>query len=434
MIPTVAIVGRPNVGKSTLFNRLIGERLSIVDDVAGVTRDRIYAKAEWLTRSFSVIDTGGLTLDNVPYIEEIKAQVEVAIEEAQVILMVCDGRAMVSDEDESIARMLQATNKPIVLALNKLDSAAFQDRIYDYYTLGLGDPMPISCEHGIGIGDLLDQVVGLLPVADELEEDATIRFSVIGQPNVGKSSITNAILGEKRVIVSEIQGTTTDSIDTPFVRGDDDFVIIDTAGIRKSGKIMEGTEKYAVLRAMRAIERSNVCVLLIDAKLGIQDQDKKIIGFAKEAQKAVVIAVNKWDLLDKTNETASRWTKEIESHFLFIRYAPVVFVSALTKKGVSSLLETIKDVYANYQLRVSTHELNDALQDAFFQQQPPIFQGGRLSLKYATQVATAPPTVVLFVNDPEYAHFSYMRFLENQFRAHWPIPGSPIQFVLRKRA
>jgi GTP-binding protein len=433
MIPTVAIVGRPNVGKSTLFNRMIGERLSIVDDVAGVTRDRIYAKAEWLNRSFSVIDTGGLTLDDAPYIEEIKAQVEVAIDEAHVIVMLCDGRAMVSDEDEAIARLLQATNKTIILALNKLDSAAFMDRVYDYYTLGLGEPMAISCEHGIGIGDLLDAVTGLLPQAEERAIDDVVRFSVIGQPNVGKSSITNAMLGEDRVIVSPVEGTTTDSIDTPFVRGKKEFVIIDTAGIRKSGKIMESTEKYAVLRAMRAIERSDVCVLVIDAVKGIQDQDKKIIGFAKDAQKAVIIAVNKWDLLEKTNDTARRWNKEIESHFLFIRYAPVIFVSAVTNKGVASLLETIIEVHQNYQFRLSTHQLNDLLQDAFFQQQPPKFQGGRLNLKYATQVATAPPTIVLFVNDPEYAHFSYLRYLENQFRAHWPLPGSPVSFVLRKR-
>jgi len=433
MIPTIAIVGRPNVGKSTLFNRLIGERLSIVDDVAGVTRDRIYGKAEWLNRSFSVIDTGGLTLENVPFIEEIKAQVDVAIEEAHVIVMVSDGRAMVSDEDQAIARMLQATNKPVILACNKVDSPKYQDNIYDFYSLGLGEPHAISCEHGIGIGDLLDLVVPLLPLASEEEQDSIIRFSVIGQPNVGKSSITNAILGEERVIVSEIQGTTTDSIDTPFTRNNNDFIIIDTAGIRKSGKIMESTEKYAVLRAMRAIERSDVCVLVIDAALGIQDQDKKIIGFAKEAQKAVIIAVNKWDLLDKTTDTANLWRKEIESHFLFIRYAPVVFVSAVTKKGISSLLESIQEVYQNYQLRITTHELNDVMQEAFYQLQAPKFQGGRLTLKYATQVSSKPPTVVLFVNDPNYAHFSYMRYLENQFRAHWPIPGSPISFILRKR-
>ncbi len=433
MIPTIAIVGRPNVGKSTLFNRLIGERLSIVDDVAGVTRDRIYGKAEWLNRSFSVIDTGGLTLDNVPFIEEIKAQVEVAIDEAHVIVMVSDGRAMVSDEDQSIARMLQATNKPVILACNKVDSPKFQDMVYDYYSLGLGDPHAISCEHGIGIGDLLDLIVPLLPIATEEEQDSIIRFSVIGQPNVGKSSITNAILGEERVIVSEVEGTTTDSIDTPFTRNNNDFIIIDTAGIRKSGKIIESTEKYAVLRAMRAIERSDVCVLIIDATLGIQDQDKKIIGFAKEAQKAVIIAVNKWDLLEKTTETANRWRKEIESHFLFIRYAPVVFVSAITKKGISSLLESIQEVYHNYQLRITTHELNDVMQEAFYQQQAPKFQGGRLNIKYATQVSSKPPTIVLFVNDPNYAHFSYMRYLENQFRAHWPIAGSPVSFILRKR-
>jgi GTPase len=433
MIPTVAIVGRPNVGKSTLFNRLIGERLSIVDDVAGVTRDRIYAKAEWLNRSFSVIDTGGLTLDDVPFMEEIKAQVEVAIEEAHVIVMVTDGRALVSDEDQMIARMLQATSKPIILACNKVDSAKYQDMVYDYYSLGVGEPHAISCEHGIGIGDLLDVVVPLLPTATVEEEDSIIRFSVIGQPNVGKSSITNAILGEERVIVSPIHGTTTDSIDTPFTRNGNEFIIIDTAGIRKSGKIIESTEKYAVLRAMRAIERSDVCVLVIDADQGIQDQDKKIIGFAKEAQKAVVIAVNKWDLLEKTTETANRWRKELESHFLFIRYAPEVFVSALTKKGISSLLENIQEAYHNYQLRIPTHELNDMMHDAFYQQQAPKFQGGRLTLKYATQVSTKPPTVVLFVNDPTYAHFSYMRYLENQFRTHWPIPGSPITFLLRKK-
>ena len=433
MLPTVAIVGRPNVGKSTLFNRLIGERLSIVDDVAGVTRDRIYGKAEWISRSFSVIDTGGLTVESLPFQEEIRAQVEVALEEADLIIMVADGRSVITQEDEMVARLLQKTTKPVVLALNKLDSKAQQDLIYDYYALGVGEPMAISCEHGIGIGDLLDAIVKQLPAVEPDIEDSTIRFSVIGQPNVGKSSITNAILGEDRVIVSPIEGTTTDSIDTPFARSGRDFVIIDTAGIRKKGKVIQSTEKYAVLRAIRAIERSDVCVLLIDAGLGIQEQDKRVIGYAKEANKGIILAVNKWDLLEKTNETAKYWTKDIESHFLFVKYAPIVFVSALTKKGISSLLDTIVSVNESYHTRITTREINEVVQDALYYQQAPLHNGARVTIKYATQVSSGPPTIVLFVNDPSHMHFSYLRYIENQVRARWPLPGSPIHFVLRRR-
>jgi len=430
----VAIVGRPNVGKSSLFNRIVGDRISITDDAAGVTRDRIYAKGTWLDQEFSVIDTGGIELKDLPFMTEIRAQAELAIDEADVIVFVVDGRTGITQQDEDIVSMLYRSNKPVVVAANKVDDLKFKEILFEFYSLGIEHVIAVSAIHGIGIGDLLDKVIELLPVkkAKNYSED-TVSFCIIGQPNVGKSSLTNAILGTERVIVSDIPGTTRDAIDTPFVRDGKDYVVIDTAGIRKSGKIYENAEKYSVIRALSAIERSDVAVVMLDGTKDIEEQDKRISGYPLEHAKAAIIVVNKWDAVLKDDKTMIKMTEKIRNHFLFLDYAPIVFLSALKNQRVHHLLDEIDHVYENYTRRVPTNILNDRITDAVMLNHPPLFNGNRIKISYATQVAVKPPTFVLFVNNPIHMHFSYQRYLENKIRELIELSGTPIKIILRKK-
>lgn len=433
--PVIAIVGRPNVGKSTIFNRIVGERISIVEDISGVTRDRIYAPAEWLGKEFNLIDTGGIDLGDEPFLEQIKHQAEIAMEEADVIIFITSGRESVTDADENVAKILYRTNKPVLLAVNKIDNPEMRSEIFDFYTLGLGEPFPISGSHGLGIGDLLDAAISHFPEDTEEEyDDSVIKFSLIGRPNVGKSSIVNAMLGEDRVIVSNIAGTTRDAIDTEFVDAEGtEFVMIDTAGMRKRGKVYETTEKYSVLRALRAIERSDVVLVVLNAEEGIREQDKKVAGYAHEAGKGVIIVVNKWDTLEKDNSTMKDFEKDIRKEFAYLSYAPIVFVSALTKQRLNKLPEMIKLVSENQRLRVQSSVLNDVIMDAVAMNPTPTDKGKRLKIYYATQVAVKPPTFVVFVNDPEMMHFSYARFLENRIRDTFVFEGTPIRILTRQR-
>ncbi|MEC0176465.1 ribosome biogenesis GTPase Der [Paenibacillus favisporus] len=434
--PVVAIVGRPNVGKSTIFNRLVGDRLAIVEDKPGVTRDRIYSVAEWNGKPFSVIDTGGIEIDGDDEIlKSIRMQAELAIEEADVIVFMCDAKSGVTQSDEEVAQMLFRSGKPIVLAVNKVDNLQRNDDIYEFYSLGFGDPIAISGSHGTGIGDLLDAIVDILPdlTDDEYDEDV-IRVALIGRPNVGKSSLVNAILGEERVIVSDIAGTTRDAIDTPFERDGQRYVLIDTAGMRKRGKVYETTEKYSVMRAMRAIERADVVLVVINGEEGIIDQDKHIAGYAYEAGKASLFVVNKWDAVEKDDKTMHQFEKKIRDHFLFMTYAPVLFLSAKTKQRLHKLLPVVQHVAEQHSLRVQTHLLNDVVSDAVAINPPPTDKGRRLRINYATQVAVKPPTMVIFVNDPELMHFSYERYLENKIRSAFDFEGTPIRIFTRRKS
>lgn len=430
---TVAIIGRPNVGKSSLFNRLSGDKLAITDDASGITRDRLYTKCEWLNQEFSIIDTGGIELKNVPFMEEIKAQAQLAIDEADVIILVTDGRVGVTNGDKDVIKILHKSKKPVIVAANKIDDVKFMDNIYEFYNLGVDDVIAVSALHGIGVGDLLDKVVELLPEKKEKRYDDAVEFCIIGQPNVGKSSLTNAILGTERVIVSDIAGTTRDAIDSKFTRDGKNYVVIDTAGIRKQGKIYENAEKYSVLRAIKAIERSEVVLFVLDGTKEIEEQDKRIAGYAAEYNKAVIIVVNKWDVVDKDEKSMKEFTEKIRKNFLFISYAPIVFVSALKNQRIQTLFEQIKIVYENYNRRIATNVLNDIILDASIMNQAPIFNGDRIRVYYGSQVDTKPPTFVLFVNDPNYMHFSYQRYLENRFRSAFMLEGTPIKLVLRKR-
>ncbi|HEY8444954.1 MAG TPA: ribosome biogenesis GTPase Der [Bacilli bacterium] len=430
----VAIVGRPNVGKSSLFNRIIGERLSITDDASGITRDRIYGRASWLNQEFSIIDTGGIILKDEPFSKEIRAQAELAIDEADVIIMVVDARSGLTTADEDVFNILKRSNKPVIVAANKVDDGSMVDLIYEFYQLGCEYVVGISTLHGIGMGDLLDQVIALLPKqSKKTYQEGIIKFCLIGQPNVGKSTLTNAILGEERVIVSDIPGTTRDAIDTTFTRGGKKYVVIDTAGIRKQGKIYENAEKYSVLRALSAIERCDIAVIVLDGTEEITEQDKRIAGYAREYNRALIIVVNKWDLVVKDDKTMHKFQEKIRSQFQFMDFAPIIFLSALNNSRVHHLLETIDTVYENFNRRVNTSVLNDVLLDAVLLNQPPIFNGNRLKLSYATQNDVMPPTFVLFVNDEAHMHFSYLRYLENQIRNAFAFTGCPIKFVLRKK-
>ncbi|HEY8435758.1 MAG TPA: ribosome biogenesis GTPase Der [Haloplasmataceae bacterium] len=434
MLPVVAIVGRPNCGKSTIFNRMIGQRLSIVEDTPGVTRDRIYAKAEWQGHAFYVIDTGGIDIGDAPLLSQIREQAELAIDEADVIVFVTDGKEGVTPNDEIVANILYRSHKEVVLVVNKIDDRKYMDRIYEFYSLGLGDPIAVSSIHGIGFGDMLDAIVSKLPVTkpDSYDEDV-IKFCFIGRPNVGKSSLTNALLGQNRVIVSDIPGTTRDAIDTPFTRDGQKYVVIDTAGLRKRGKVYERTEKYSVLRAMAAIERSDICIVVIDGEEGLVEQDKAIAGYAHEANKGIILCVNKWDLVEKDDKTMQRMAEHIRQEMPFVDYAPIVFVSAKEKKRIHTLFDPINRVFENYSRRIQTHVINDTILDIIALTPAPHFNGGRLRVYYITQVATKPPTFVLFVNNPEYLHFSYERFIINQFREHFDFEGTPIKLILRIR-
>lgn len=432
--PVVAIVGRPNVGKSTIFNRIVGERISIVEDVPGVTRDRIYSSAEWLTHDFNIIDTGGIDIGDEPFLEQIRGQAEIAIDEADVIIFITSGREGITSADETVAKILYKSKKPVVLGVNKIDNPEMRDQIYDFYSLGFGDPFPISGSHGIGLGDLLDEVAKHFPKMEETEygED-TIKFSFIGRPNVGKSSLVNAILGEERVIVSDVEGTTRDAIDSSYTFEDQEYVIIDTAGMRKKGKVYESTEKYSVLRALRAIERSDVVCVVINGEEGIREQDKKIAGYAHEAGRAIVIVVNKWDAVEKDEKTMKKFEENIREHFLFLSYAPIVFLSAKTKKRLQNLIPIIKTVSENHAMRVQSSILNEVVMDAVAMNPTPTDKGKRLRIYYSTQVAVKPPTFVVFVNEPELMHFSYERFLENRIRDAFDFEGTPIRLIPRRR-
>ncbi|HZK23506.1 MAG TPA: ribosome biogenesis GTPase Der, partial [Atopostipes sp.] len=387
--PKVAIVGRPNVGKSTIFNRIIGERVSIVEDEPGVTRDRIYGTGEWLGQEFSLIDTGGITLENTPLDIEIKSQAEIAIEEADIIIFIVDSRVGVTDLDESIAQILYRSEKDVVLAVNKADNPEQREQVYEFYSLGLDEPFPISGTHGLGLGDLLDRVVSYFKQDSvDVYDDSTIRFSLIGQPNVGKSSLVNKILGEERVIVSPKEGTTRDAVDTPFVDEEgQEFVIIDTAGIRKRGKIYENTEKYSVLRALTAIERSDVVLCVIDAQEGIRDQDARVFSYAHDEGKSIIILVNKWDAIEKDNHSTKEFEKQIRTRFKFLDYAPILFVSAETGQRLHRLPELIKSVYESRMQRIQSSILNDVLMDALAMNPTPTVKNKRLKIYYMTQVA-----------------------------------------------
>ena len=433
MAGVVAIVGRANVGKSTIFNRIVGERISIVEDIAGVTRDRIYATASWLTKEFRLIDTGGIELKDASFTTQIKMQAEIAIEEADLIIFVVNGREGVTQEDEYVARLLQKTKKPILLAVNKIDDGAFINDIYDFYSLGIGDPIPVSGSHGIGIGDLLDEVIKKLDFTEEEFAEDEIRFSIIGRPNVGKSSLTNAILGEERVIVSNIEGTTRDAIDTVFEKDGQKYRVIDTAGMRKKGKIYENVEKYSVLRALSSIEKSDVIVVVIDGERGVIEQDKHVAGYAHEAGKGVILVVNKWDLVEKDEKTMQKKEKELRSQFKYLDYARIIFLSAKTHQRVHQLFPLIQESFENSHKRVQTSVLNDVLVDAQAINPTTTFNGGRLKIFYANQVSICPPTFVLFVNDPQYMHFSYKRYLENRLRDSFGFEGTPIHIICRKR-
>ena len=430
---TVAIVGRPNVGKSTVFNRMLSERVAIVEDSPGVTRDRIYGDCEWLSKTYRLIDTGGFQLEDLPFQKEINAQVEIAVEEADVIIFIVDGRSGLSNDDEYIARLLRKANKPIILAVNKIDDVSLIDNIYEYYNLGIGEPIAISGVHGIGIGDLLDKVSEVMPDKQIESHEGMIRFAIIGRPNVGKSSLTNAFLKQDRVIVSDIEGTTRDAIDTVFRVNDKDYVVVDTAGIRKRGKVYENIEKYAVLRAKSAIDRCDLALVLLDASTGIIEQDKHVAGLAHEAKKGVIIVYNKWDLVEKDEHTMANITKEIRKEFLYLDYAPIAFISAKDNKRVDTLIPLIDLVFDNLNLRIKTNVLNEVILDAQLANPAKPHNGKRLKIYYASQVSTAPCTIVLFVNDPKLMHFSYERYIENKLREAFGFEGVPINLICRKK-
>ena len=430
----VAIVGSPNVGKSTIFNRMIGERHAIVDDAAGITRDRLYGTCNWLGKSFSLIDTGGVEIKNAPFQTQIRAQVQIAIDEADVIVFITDGKLGVTADDRVVAKMLYKIDKPVILAVNKIDEGHLISDAQEFYSLGLGDPIVVSGSHGIGIGDLLNQIVESLPEnAEETLNEDIITFCMVGRPNVGKSSLVNAILNENRVIVSDISGTTRDSIDTPFTKDGKNYVVIDTAGLKKRGKIYESIDKYSAIRALKAIERSEIVLLVIDGHEGILEQDKHVIQYATDLHKAIIIVVNKWDIVDKETNTMNDFTKTIRNEYKFLDYAPVCYVSALKKSRIDTIFKTLEMVHEAYYTRVKTSILNQVIQDAQMMNLAPHFNGGRLKILYASQVSSAPPTFVLFVNNPEFMHFSYERYLENRLRETFNFDGTPINLVCRQK-
>lgn len=434
--PIVAIVGRPNVGKSTIFNRLAGQRMAIVEDQPGVTRDRLYVEAEWLTHRFIIVDTGGIEPEPQDEImASMRHQAEIAIDEADVILFIVDGKQGVTFADEEVARMLRATNKPVLLVVNKVDNQTVENMSYEFYTLGLGDPMPISAIHGLGTGDLLDEIVAHFPkdVQEDYDEDI-IKVAIIGRPNVGKSSLTNALLGQERMIVSDVAGTTRDAIDSLLELEDGTrLVIIDTAGMRRKAKVDLPVERYSVMRALRAVDRSDVVLMVVDATQGITEQDKKIVGYAHDNGKASVIVVNKWDLIEKDDKTVNIFTKTIREEFGFLQYAPVIFISAKTKQRVHRLGDLIKYVAEQHAMRVSTGVLNSLVEEAVLINPPPTDQGKRLKIYFITQPSVKPPTFVLFVNHADLMHFSYQRYLENKIRESFGFEGTPIRLVVRER-
>ncbi|WP_291958202.1 ribosome biogenesis GTPase Der [Mahella sp.] len=432
--PTVAIIGRPNVGKSTLFNRLVGRRISIVDDTPGITRDRIYADAEWTGKAFSLVDTGGMDFSGKDSIvNQMIQQAQYAIDTADVILLVVDANEGMTSADEEVADVLRRSNKSVLLVCNKVDNFNRKDLLYDFYKLGLGDPIPISAGNGLGIGDLLDKIVAHINVSAEIADEETIKIAVIGKPNAGKSSIVNRLLGQERVIVSERPGTTRDAIDVLIEHEGDRYILIDTAGLRRKAKINEAVERYSVSRALEAVQRSDVAAMVIDAVEGVTEQDAKIAGFAHQKGKGLIILLNKWDLIEKDNKTVNQYKQEIAEKLGFIGYAPVLFISAKTGQRMDKILPMVKYVFGQCSIRISTGVLNDVIREAIAISAPPSGKGRSLKIYYATQVAVRPPTFVFFVNDTELMHFSYERYLENYLRRNFGFEGTPIRIAVRAR-
>lgn len=433
--PIVAIVGRPNVGKSTLFNKIAGKRIAIVEDEPGVTRDRIYTEVEWLNYHFTLIDTGGIEPESEEIIPaQMRRQAELAVEMANVIIFMVDGKQGLISSDREIADMLRKSRKPVLLVLNKVDNKDQSPHFYDFYELGFGEPIEISSALGLGIGDMLDKVIKYFTEVDlEDYDEEVIKVAIIGKPNVGKSSIINKILGEDRVIVSDIAGTTRDAIDTPFTDGEDQYVFIDTAGIRRKSKIKEQVERYSVIRSLAAVERADVCLLIIDAEEGVTEQDKKIAGFSHENGKGLIIVVNKWDLIEKETNTMNTFIKDIRNELSYCEYAPILFVSALTGQRIYKILDKIKFVANQNAMRVPTGTLNEVIGEAMLLNQPPSDKGKRLKIFYATQASVKPPTFVLFINDKELMHFSYQRYIENRIRENFGFEGTPIRFIFKEK-
>ena len=435
--PIVAIVGRPNVGKSTLFNKLSGRRIAIVDDTPGVTRDRLYADCEWLGRHFLIVDTGGIEpFSEDTILKQMRAQAQIAIDDADVIILMTDVTAGVVATDREVAQMLMKSSKPVILAVNKCDSiGAPPDDFYEFYNLGLGDPIAISSVHGHGTGDLLDEVLKYFPPEEETDEDTdVIKVAVIGKPNVGKSSLVNAVCGEDRMIVSDIAGTTRDSTDTLVTVGGKQYLLIDTAGLRRKSRVEDSIEKYSVLRAVAAVERANVCVIMIDALVGFTEQDSKVAGIAHEQGKACIIAVNKWDAYEKNGKSMDIYRKKLMEDFSFMSYAPIIFISAKTGQRLDRLFELVDYVDAQNAMRIATGRLNDILAEAQARMQPPTDKGRRLKIFYVTQASTRPPTFVFFVNNKDLFHYSYQRYLDNRIREVFGLEGTPTKFVIRERS
>ncbi|QDR80738.1 ribosome biogenesis GTPase Der [Sporomusa termitida] len=433
--PIVAIVGRPNVGKSTIFNYIGRNRLSIVEDIPGVTRDRIYMDAEWLGRNFTMIDTGGIEFEsNDKILTAMRNQAKLAIDEADMIMFIVDGKTGLTSADNEVAVILRNTRKPVLLVVNKIDNMKNEADIYEFYNLGLGDPIAISATNALNIGDMLDRVIEHLPAEhSEPAENDQIKVAVIGRPNVGKSSLVNSIIGEERVIVSDIPGTTRDAIDTHFTKDGQTYVMIDTAGMRRKAKVDMPVERYSVIRSLRAVDRCDVVLMVINAEEGVTEQDKKIAGYAHEAGKASIILVNKWDLIDKDGKTSLRFTENIREELGFMQYSPVLFASALTKQRINRVTELVKYVADQHAMRVATSVLNQVIEDATAINPPPSERGRRLKIYFTTQPDVKPPTFIFFVNDPEIMHFSYLRFLENRLRESFGFEGTPLKLVVRGR-
>ena len=436
MKPLVAIVGRPNVGKSTLFNRLVGKRIAIIEDTPGVTRDRIYGDADWLTHTFTVIDTGGIEPDsNDIILSQMRRQAELAIETSHVIIFVVDGREGLTAADEEVADMLRKSKKPVVLAVNKVDHVKYEDTAYDFYSLGIGELVTISAGQGLGIGDLLDEVVKYFPAIEQDEEKESISIAVVGKPNVGKSSLVNALLGQERTIVSNIPGTTRDAIDTPFRYSEKDYVLIDTAGIRRKRAVGdENVERYSVIRSLAAIRRCDVALIVVDAEQGLSEQDVRIAGYVHEEGKASVLIVNKWDVIEKDTHTVEKFKKDMLTDLAFMSYVPMLFISAKTGQRVNRVMEQANAVLSQASTRISTGILNDVIGEAVTMSEPPFVKGRRLRIFYSTQASVKPPTFVIFVNDAELMHFSYRRYLENYIRKSFKLDSVPIRLIIRNRS